>query len=606
MGDHVITSSLRAEVTTMKAALGPKPLGRLGPGYRLGRYEILTRLASGGMAEVYVARAQGMAGFERLVAVKVLHANLAHEQEFIRMFLDEARLAARIRHLNVVATLDIRGSDTAGYFLVMDYIEGDHLGALIQDAQRHQQRLPVPVALRIVVDALSGLAAAHSLTDEQGKPLKLVHRDVSPHNIMVGLDGVARLTDFGVAKAEDRLTHTREGQVKGKLAYMAPEHASQGQADQRADLFSMGVVLWECLTGRRLFRADNAALTLHRILNEPVPLPSSVDPALAPLDAVLAKALARPVEARFQTCDEFIDAVEANAGAVGGLASPRAVQRTVRRHARDKLEQDNLLIRRAIEMLGGASDSLANLHWQPESSWGSSSASGTGTGTSAGRTRGVRGSQPSIPSMSGVYDNTRSQGAPTRVSGRASERDHGDPASVAPVAGDAFSIVVEDGEPLPSGEAADLPPARPAHRKLGAILLAGVLAAAAFWALTQGSRDGGKATAAVTAGAEVGALPEARSTEVTTPMPSTMQPEARDEAGQRAAPPEEARIELPATEAPVADAVGIPAADPMPADKVQGPVPHSRAGRSAPSKRSGRTPAASARPKDDLFLNPYR
>src|SRR5699024_3393529 len=145
----------------------------------------------GGMAAVYIARAQGVAGFERLVAIKVLHPHLAYEEEFISMFLDEARLAARIRHPNVVATLDISDTEGDGYFLVMDYIEGDHLGALLGRSAKRGQRLPSGVVLRVVIDALSGLGAAHRLLDENGDSLNLVHRDVSPHNVMVGNDGIA-------------------------------------------------------------------------------------------------------------------------------------------------------------------------------------------------------------------------------------------------------------------------------------------------------------------------------------------------------------------------------------------------------------------------------
>src|SRR5690606_17737588 len=173
-------------------------------GRQLGRYEVLTQLAAGGMAAVYIARAQGVAGFERLVAIKVLHPHLAYEHEFISMFLDEARLAARIRHPNVVATLDISDSQGDGYFLVMDYLEGDHLGALLGRAAKRGDRLPTGVVLRVLIEGLAGLGAAHVLNDEHGEPLKLVHRDVSPHNLMVGTDGIARLTDFGVAKAEVR------------------------------------------------------------------------------------------------------------------------------------------------------------------------------------------------------------------------------------------------------------------------------------------------------------------------------------------------------------------------------------------------------------------
>ncbi|MCG8553661.1 MAG: serine/threonine protein kinase, partial [Proteobacteria bacterium] len=340
------------------SATSDKDPRRMYVGRRLGRYEVLGRLASGGMAEVYVARAraQGVARFGRLVAIKVLHANLAHEQDFIEMFFDEARLAARIRHPNVAATLDISKSESAGYFLVMEYIEGDHLGGLVRQAFRQKSRLPAGVTGRIMSDALAGLAAAHRLEDEQGRRLNLVHRDISPHNIMVGADGVARLTDFGVARAEDRLSHTRDGQVKGKLAYMAPEHAGQGVIDQRADLFSMGIVLWECLAGRRLFRAPNAAATLHKLLHEPIPVLSKIDPALAELDPLLDRALARDPQQRFADADEFADALEEGIRRIGGLGSHHKVRDCVRRFAYEKLTRDQAIIRTGLESIGDAEE----------------------------------------------------------------------------------------------------------------------------------------------------------------------------------------------------------------------------------------------------------
>jgi eukaryotic-like serine/threonine-protein kinase len=337
----------------------PDPFAASLAGRKLGRYEVLARLASGGMAGVYVARAIGVAGFERLFAIKVLHPHLAHEEEFISMFLDEARLAARIRHPNVVPTLDISDTPDAGFYLVMEYIEGDHLGALLQKAWKLGKRLPFPVTLRIVVDALEGLAAAHNLTDESGRNLHLVHRDISPHNVMVSSDGVARITDFGVAKAEVRLSTTREGQFKGKLAYMAPEHASNGDADQRSDLFSMAIILWESLAGRRLFRAENHAATLNKICLEPIPLLSSVDAGLTPFDALLMKALARDPNDRFQSAEEFAEAIEETATTLGGIAKAREVAGLVREYAAEKLARDTELIRSAIAQLtasGGASE----------------------------------------------------------------------------------------------------------------------------------------------------------------------------------------------------------------------------------------------------------
>jgi serine/threonine-protein kinase len=300
------------------------------------------------MAGVYIARAQGVAGFERLFAVKILHPHLAHEEEFITMFLDEARLAARIRHPNVVSTIDISDTQDAGYYLVMDYIEGDHLGALMRQAGQAEERIPIPDTFRIIVDALSGLGAAHELTDEAGQPIRLVHRDISPQNILVGTDGISRITDFGVAKAETRLTTTREGEFKGKLAYMAPEHVSEGHSDQRSDLFAMGIVLWECLTGHRLFRAENQAATLNKVCLEPIPLASSKDPALAPLDAMVDKALQRNPDLRFQSAMEFIEAIEKCASQHGGLGSRRTVGGLVKNYAAEKLARERELIRSAI------------------------------------------------------------------------------------------------------------------------------------------------------------------------------------------------------------------------------------------------------------------
>lgn len=321
-------------------------------GRRLGRYEVLTLLASGGMASVYVARATGVAGFERLVAIKVLHPHLAYEEEFIHMFLDEARLAAGIRHHNVVATTDISDTEGDGFFIVMDYIEGGHFGSLLAASGRAGERLPPNVSAKIVLEALAGLGAAHQLKDELGQSLELVHRDVSPQNIMVGVDGIARLTDFGVAKAEKRLTSTRAGQLKGKLAYMSPEQASSGFADQRSDLFSMGVILWESLTGRRLFRGENNAATLSKILMEPIPPVSALVPSLKPFDDVVLKALRREADSRFQSAQEFALALREALQAVGGAAAPHEVSGFVKRHLGERMSNQAEEIRKATERLG--------------------------------------------------------------------------------------------------------------------------------------------------------------------------------------------------------------------------------------------------------------
>lgn len=331
------------------------PSGRSGRslvGRRLGRYDVVYRLASGGMASVYVGRVAGVAGFERLVAIKVLHPHLAHEMDFVSMFLDEARLAARIHHPNVVGTLDISDSDGEGYFMVMEYIEGDQLNGLLAQATRAEKPLGASVAVRLLLDVLAGLEAAHRLTDETGTPLRLVHRDVSPQNILVGVDGIARITDFGVAKADARLTSTREGLIKGKMGYLAPEQITGGETDQRSDLFAMGVVAWEALCGRRLFRGETNAAVIHRVLNEPVPAVSSFRPDLAAFDPVVARAVARDPDARFQTAHAFAEALEEVARSIGGAATARQVAEMVNTLERTRLIERTTAIREGIAAFG--------------------------------------------------------------------------------------------------------------------------------------------------------------------------------------------------------------------------------------------------------------
>jgi serine/threonine-protein kinase len=302
----------------------------MGPGTRLGRYEIITHLASGGMASVYVARMTAAAGFHRLVAIKRMHGHIAGDEQFVKMFMDEARLAARIRHPNVVPTLDLENDDS-GLYLAMEFIEGDSLLGLLKAAAKRGERMPAEIALRVTLDALQGLHAAHELFGDRGEPLNLVHRDVSPHNILVGQDGAARITDFGIARAEERIAHTREGQIKGKLSYMAPETTSGGPFDRRADIFSSAVVIWECLAGRRMFKAGNDIELLRALLDNPIPHLREVAPEYTEaLDAVLARALERDPEARFNTAADFADALE-------GAAAPLeiATQRAVAAYVKD-------------------------------------------------------------------------------------------------------------------------------------------------------------------------------------------------------------------------------------------------------------------------------
>ncbi|NUO53011.1 MAG: serine/threonine protein kinase [Polyangiaceae bacterium] len=302
------------------------------PRRRLDRYELIGEIATGGMATVYLARRGGVGGFQRFVAIKRLHPHLQNEPEFVEMFLDEARLAALIHHPNVVPILEV-GENEAGYYLVMEYVEGDTLSRIVARTMSMGQLPPRHVALRILLDTIAGLHAAHELRDDRGQLLGLVHRDVSPQNVLVGVDGTARITDFGVARASSRLTSTAHGKLKGKLAYMAPEQTRGDELDRRTDLFAMGIILWEVLCGRRLFKADSEAATLQRILVEPVRAPSEVVPSIPkPFDAVVLRSLDRDPERRFQTAADLADALEDAAResaklnvADVGLASPREV-----------------------------------------------------------------------------------------------------------------------------------------------------------------------------------------------------------------------------------------------------------------------------------------
>jgi len=312
---------------------------------RVDRYELIGEIASGGMATVFLARLTGVGGFQRFVAIKRLHPHLAGEKEFVEMFLDEARLAAGIHHSNVVSILEV-GASPLGYYLVMEYVEGDTLARLLARAAGKGQRLPTPIALRIVVDTLFGLHGAHELRDDKGKILDLVHRDVSPQNVLVGIDGMARITDFGVARATSRLTSTRVGQLKGKIAYMAPEQAQGETLDRRADVFSAGILVWETLAAKRLFKAENEAATLSRVMNEPIPDLTRVAPHLSrELSAVVKHALARDRNQRFPTAQHFAEAIEAAASHRDGIAPAQHVAQFVKDMIGQEIEQQREAVR---------------------------------------------------------------------------------------------------------------------------------------------------------------------------------------------------------------------------------------------------------------------
>jgi len=277
----------------------------------VGRYAIFDEIASGGMASVHIGRLLGPVGFSRTVAIKRLHPQFARDPEFLTMFLDEARLAARIRHPNVVPTLDVVTSG-GEIFLVMEYFLGESLAKLLHLCKLNDERAPPEIACAIVATALHGLHAAHEANDERGEPLGIVHRDVSPQNILVGADGIARVLDFGIAKAAGRAQVTREGQLRGKMAYISPEQFHGARADRKADIYSASVVLWEALTGERLFLGESEARTVSRVLSDDVSPPSKLVPELpVALDEVVMRGLSRDPAKRPETARDMARDIEA-------------------------------------------------------------------------------------------------------------------------------------------------------------------------------------------------------------------------------------------------------------------------------------------------------
>lgn len=276
---------------------------------QVGRCLLFSPLASGGMATVFLARMQTAAGLVRTVAVKEMHPQFANNPEIVAMFLDEARLATRITHPNIVPTLDVM-LEAGGLYLVMDYVAGEPLGSVLRSCRKAQLKVDPAFASAVMRDALMGLHAAHEATDEFGEPLSVVHRDVSPQNIIVGQDGISRVLDFGIAKARGRVQETTDIAVKGKLRYMAPEQLTRQPIDQRVDVFTAGIVLWETLTSRPLFESEDVGSALNAILHAPIAAPSHFDSRLPPAcDEVVLRALERDPRKRFATAQEFANAL---------------------------------------------------------------------------------------------------------------------------------------------------------------------------------------------------------------------------------------------------------------------------------------------------------
>ncbi|MBL8924542.1 MAG: serine/threonine protein kinase [Myxococcaceae bacterium] len=283
---------------------GPVPI------QRYGKYYLVSKLAEGGMAEIFLAKQVGVEGFEKNVVVKRMLAHLSTVGDFVSMFLDEARLASRLAHPNVVQVLDL-GFEEGCYFIAMEYLAGEDFSTVIRSAAKQRAWVPLNIALKVLADAATGLHYAHEFTDAKGQPLNVVHRDVSPSNILVTYSGQVKVLDFGIAKAESRVTNTTAGVVKGKYQYMAPEQAQSLPIDRRADVYSLGVCMYEALCNARPFARDTDLAILNAVLKNEYRPARQLRPDLpVELEQILVKALAREPADRFQSAGEFAAALE--------------------------------------------------------------------------------------------------------------------------------------------------------------------------------------------------------------------------------------------------------------------------------------------------------
>ena len=287
----------------------PKPPVDLPVLGKFAGYDILGRLALGGMAEILLARHANTDGNHRFLVVKRILPHFEQDSDFVQMFLDEARIGMQLKHPNICQFHQF-GADEGSHFIVMEWVNGMPLGRLIRKA-RKSGGVGLPIAVRIGVDVARALHYAHIANDEHGEPFNIIHRDVSPHNIMIGYTGTAKLLDFGIAKADHRAHKTQAGVVKGKFAYMAPEQCTAGQADHRLDIFALGVCLFETFTGRSLYRRKTEAATMRAVIMDPVPsLKERLPDVPDELEQILQKALAKEAKDRFDTAEEFANALE--------------------------------------------------------------------------------------------------------------------------------------------------------------------------------------------------------------------------------------------------------------------------------------------------------
>jgi serine/threonine-protein kinase len=331
-----------------------------------GKYRLIAILGHGGMADVYLAVVTGPAGFSKLQVIKRMRQELTEDEEHLAMFLDEARLAARLNHPNVVQTFEV-GQEEGEYYLAMEYLEGAPLNSIVSRARSNPA--PPGVLLRVVADTLAGLHYAHELKDYDGTALNIVHRDATPHNIFVTYDGQTKVVDFGIAKNSTRSTETRTGVLRGKVGYMAPEQARCRPLDRRADIFALGIVLWEILAGRTMWERQSEVVVLHRVGTGNLPLLGEVRSDTPPeLARICARALALEPQDRYATAAEMRGDLLAYMDGTGLKVSAEDVGRYVGKLFADKREEIRATIERQLSQLSMAQDgTLAELSNAPES-----------------------------------------------------------------------------------------------------------------------------------------------------------------------------------------------------------------------------------------------
>jgi serine/threonine-protein kinase len=361
-------------------------IGEIAAGHVLGRYELLVPIGAGGMATVWAARLRGTRGFQKIFAIKTMLPKLSEESDFEQMFLDEASLASQIRHPHVVEILDL-GEQDGVLYLVMEWIEGVPLNQLIKGARPHGG-IPLPIAVRIAMQACAGLHAAHELKDRSGQLVGLVHRDVSPQNVLVTFDGVTKVVDFGIAKATVLGGASQNGKLKGKVSYMAPEQVKSEPIDRRIDVFAMGTLLYVLSTGKHPFRCENEAATMYKICApQPVLPPRKILPGYpAELERVVQQALAKDPAKRFPTANDMLRALDQALPSSMRASTDEDVGSFVRGVLGEKREQSRRALHEALELADQSEHSRRSLRSVLETTAAEVRPSGVGSITDVTRT----------------------------------------------------------------------------------------------------------------------------------------------------------------------------------------------------------------------------